>query len=196
MWIDETNFNLYCTRQYGRSTMGTRVKLRLANSKGRNLHIIGAISTDGLVKYTTKRGSFTAEVCQAWMTDLLAELLLDESQSFVVVCDNAPCHSGLENVFTQSRVQLLRLGPYSPALNPIEVVWSVLKYIIRREMSANYEEILSENPDGTMGKQEWRMNCLERVALRVKDFITPELCINAIKHVRHSYESVLLGHEI
>ncbi|MES9973606.1 MAG: transposase [Candidatus Thiodiazotropha sp.] len=196
VWIDETNFNLFCTRQYGRSVKGSPVRVAASNCRGKNLHIIGAINAGGLVKYTLKRGSFTAELCRLWMKDLLDELALSTNDSFVIVCDNAPCHSRLESLFTDNRFQLVRLGPYSPSLNPIEIVWSVLKGEIRRDMTETYGTILQGDPENRLNKGEWRIQQLELIADRAKACITGSLCNNAIRHVRGVYDLVLSGQEI
>ena len=48
----------------------------------------------------------------------------------VMVVDNAPCHSNIEEVFSEEEFlgcEVLRLGPYSPMFNPIEQVWSLIK---------------------------------------------------------------------
>ena len=42
VWIDETNYNLYCKRKEGCSKIGTRASVILPASKGANLHCIGA----------------------------------------------------------------------------------------------------------------------------------------------------------
>ena len=47
--------------------------------------------------------------------------------NLVLVCDNAPCHSSIDDVLSGGAT-LLRLSPYSPALNPIETVG------VRREL--------------------------------------------------------------
>ena len=52
----------------------------------------------------------------------------------VVVCDNAPCHNGLGRLFEDSPAQLLKLGPYSPMLNPMESIWSKIKANVKTEM--------------------------------------------------------------
>jgi transposase len=51
----------------------------------------------------------------------------NQLEGLVIVCDNAPCHSRLEAVTNGTTVTLLRLGPYSPMLNPIEAIWSKVK---------------------------------------------------------------------
>ena len=152
IWIDETNFNLHCTRNFGRSPKGTRARVPMASSKGRNLHLIGAINADGLLNYTLKRGSFTAEICQLWMQNLIDDLPHQNGESYVIVCDNAPCHSKLEIACEPEHVKLLRLGPYSPALNPIEIIWSVVKSHVKSEMRTNYETIVSSDEQGEIGR--------------------------------------------
>ena len=50
----------------------------------------------------------------------------------IVVCDNAPCHPALEEVMEEEELEgarLLRLGPYSAPVNPMDEVWNVLKHI-------------------------------------------------------------------
>ncbi len=47
-----------------------------------------------------------------------------------MVIDNAPCHSNIEEVFKMDEHKdnyLLRWDPYSPMLNPIENIWSIVK---------------------------------------------------------------------
>jgi hypothetical protein len=58
IFLDETNFNLFCRRSRGRSLRGTRAVVRLPNSKGPNLHIICAMATTGEMFWVRKRGAF------------------------------------------------------------------------------------------------------------------------------------------
>ena len=51
-------------------------------------------------------------------------------QNIVIVCDNATCHSNIEVMLAENEfngARIIRLGPYSPQLNPIEAVWSFTK---------------------------------------------------------------------
>ena len=55
-------------------------------------------------------------------------------ENVVIVCDNAPVHVRLETVVEEEEFEsatILRLGPYSAPLNPIEECWSVLKSHIK-----------------------------------------------------------------
>ncbi len=54
----------------------------------------------------------------------------------VLEIDNAPCHSGIEEILSKPEFSgnvILRLGPYSPMLNPIESIWSVLKSEVKKD---------------------------------------------------------------
>ena len=137
VWMDETNFNLFCRRNKGRSRVGNRAILTLPAARGPNIHLIGAISMTGVLKMTTKRGSFNAETANEWVIDLLHQWVQtgNRLEELVVVVDNAPCHSRIENVFVDVPAKLLRLGPYSPMLNPIENIWSKVKTYVKTNMS-------------------------------------------------------------
>ena len=64
-------------------------------SKGPNIHIIGAISQNGLEYWGKRRGSYKKEEASNFVKRLIRTLL--------------------------------RLGPYSPQINPVEAAWSFVK---------------------------------------------------------------------
>ena len=108
IWIDETNFNLYCKRKEGRSKIGTRASVVLPASKGANLHCIGATSSTNVVLFTTRKGAFKGRTVFNGVIDN------------VIVIDNAPAHARLEQLLEEHpHLQILRLAPYSYLLNPI-----------------------------------------------------------------------------
>ena len=62
-----------------------------------------------------------------------------------MVVDNAPCHSNIEEVFSEEEFlgcEVLRLGPYSPMFNPIEQVWFLIKAYVK-ELAAKIVSILA-----------------------------------------------------
>ncbi|KAJ3649388.1 hypothetical protein Zmor_021135 [Zophobas morio] len=129
VWMDETNFNLFCRRTRGRARVGNRAVQHLPAARGPNVHLIGAISAAGVVQMERRRGSFTALLANEWVRRLLEEwqAMGNEIADLVLVSDNAPCHSSLEEAVNGTGATLLRLGPYSPMLNPIENIWSKIK---------------------------------------------------------------------
>ncbi len=133
MWIDETNFNLFIRRKAGWSKVGQRAAVTLPASRGPNIHLIGAITANGVVKMESRRGSFKWQDVNQWVRGLLVQWTANgfRLEDLVVVADNAPNHSRLSHVFEGTAAVLLKLGPYSPMLNPIENIWSIVKAHIK-----------------------------------------------------------------
>ena len=72
-----------------------------------------------------------------------------------MVVDNAPCHSNIEEVFSEEEFlgcEALRLGPYSPMFNPIEQVWSLIKAYVKQELAAKNCEYSCN------GEKRWLVN--------------------------------------
>ncbi|KAG2788680.1 hypothetical protein PC129_g9722 [Phytophthora cactorum] len=156
---DETNFDLYLSRTQGWDREGERA-VQLPASKGKNLHVQGAVSSGtGVVLMKTHDGSVMKEENACFVADLfVAAMLTDEyrelepSNKVVIVTDNAPAHNGVgalvrrvlaeDGVIYANRLVILRLAPYSPMLNPIEGCWSVLKAHMKEYMAKRKEEFL------------------------------------------------------
>nr|CAI5868543.1 unnamed protein product [Callosobruchus analis] len=101
VWIDETNFNLFCRRTRGRSRVGVRAVQHLPAARGPNVHLIGAISPAEVVTMERRRGSFSSDSANIWITNLLQRWqdMGNELGDLVIVCDNAPCHKLLYRVW-------------------------------------------------------------------------------------------------
>lgn len=176
LWIDETNFNLFCRRTRGRSRKGARAVQLLPAARGPNVHLIGGITSAGVVLMQRKRGSYTAVLANTWLEELLHrwEELGNELLDLVIVCDNAPCHSRLEEVVNGTEARLLRLGPYSPMLNPIENIWSKIKTYCKTHL-----RVPDVQPPGVV---EQRLTYLERIIDEAKDTVVGGDCSRAAQH--------------
>lgn len=176
VWVDETNFNLFCRRSRGRSKAGCRAVQQLPSARGPNVHVIGAISAAGVVAMERRRGSFTALLANEWIQRLMRtwEELGNRLSDLVIVCDNAPCHSRLEVVINVTEATLLRLGPYSPMLNPIETIWSKLKMGVKTNLRV--PEVVAP------GIQEQRLQYLEEIIDISKETIMGGDCARAAQH--------------
>ncbi|KAG2978743.1 hypothetical protein PC120_g25258 [Phytophthora cactorum] len=138
---DETNFNMYLSRNEGYSRVGERATVALTPSQGSNLHVLGGVSSGtGTMLMRTHAGSVKKQENARFVADLFTAALgteeyceLAPTNKIVVVTDNAPAHSELV---------VLRLAPYSPMSNPIEGCWNVLKAKMRRFMAERKEEFL------------------------------------------------------
>ncbi|KAG3078360.1 hypothetical protein PI125_g21005 [Phytophthora idaei] len=97
VYYDETNFNLYCKRLQGRALQGERAVIKLPSSKGKNLQVQCAVSTEiGLVHCATQRGTIKMEANVAFV-DIYDAVKGHETHHsdfsgmpIVIVLDNAP----------------------------------------------------------------------------------------------------------
>ncbi|RHY25771.1 hypothetical protein DYB32_008108 [Aphanomyces invadans] len=157
------------------------------------MQVIAYIGRGGLVYYKTKFGSNKAEDMQNCIKEVFEHLARTIPLSEVVIMlDNAPCHSHIEDAFEPSpsgTPTLLRLGPYSPMLNPIESVFSAFKADVKRTLRIRRTELLSIPPNTTI--KAHRAHILEQATEVALPEITPQLCWKCYMHTRKFYQTVL-----
>ena len=71
VWMDETNFNLYCRRREGHSKISARADVVLPASRGANFHCIGPMTSSKMVLFITHRSVFKSQGCCAWFGHLI-----------------------------------------------------------------------------------------------------------------------------
>ena len=106
----------------------------------------------------------------------------------VVVIDNAPAHCQMEVVFGEEEFehhQLVRLAPYSPMLNPIEMVWSVFKSFVKRKLDEHREELLDREGEETLKAK--RSRYLQMFMTEAEDEVTDELLERVCSRVKVHY---------
>ena len=76
-------------------------------------------------------GGVTKEIFREYIEDVLLPTLIPGD---VIVMDNLRAHNASFNwrKFKRRKVGIKRLPPYSPDLNPIEMIWSVVKNSLRK----------------------------------------------------------------
>ncbi|KAH9118437.1 hypothetical protein LEN26_012100 [Aphanomyces euteiches] len=193
-YLDETNYNTWCSREYGWSVKGQRAVPKRSTSKGENMQIIIAcIGRAGLVYFKKKYGSNTAVAMIESVRELLDHLAMTiPLDDVVVVMDNAPCHRQIEQAFQgdpRGHPTLLRLGPYTPMLNPIESVFSVFKADVKKTLRERRQELLTIPPNTTI--KAHRSRILEQAADAAIHVITPTLCWKCITHTQKFYDAVM-----
>lgn len=194
LYMDETNFNLHISRIEGRSKKGTRCTTVAAGSRGNNIHVIGCISNNGLIHHKIKRGSFKKEDVKEWTRECLRKANEIYERGVVLVIDNAPCHTSIEEVVEEDEFrqhQIFRLAPYSPMLNPIEKVWSVIKADVKRSMADSIVGILRGDGQGSLTTKEFRLSKLEAMISEAINNISPETCTNFVSGIQRFLPSVI-----
>ena len=124
-------------RQFGYSWEGSRARERRELVRGTRINSIAAMSSRGVLDVELFEGS----ICGERFVQFLRRSLLPHLMPFdgvnchsVVIMDNASIHrvSAVEDLLRGVGVVVRYLPPYSPDLNPIEEVFSKVKYVMRR----------------------------------------------------------------
>ena len=119
---------------------------------------------------------------------------MSQSRLSVLVCDNAPCHNHLEDLFLEPAYQggrLLRLAPYSPILNPIENVWSKIKADVKQELRSKHDALVRGDPNEQQSMQEWRMVLLQQAVIAASKAVSSEQCARFVEHVEKTCMKVI-----
>ncbi len=111
----------------------------------------------------------------------------------VIVIDNAPCHSSMEEILNEEEFignRILRLSPYSPMFNPIENIWSILKAYVKRILASRISNVLNSNLIG-ISVREHRLRVLETLINEGLNEITPQVCISCISSIQGKVSDAL-----
>jgi len=194
LFMDESNFNLHISRSQGRSIIGTRCTSLVSGSKGPNIHVIGCIGSKGLIHCEVRRGSFTKLTAIEWFKTCLRKANEIYKSEVVIVIDNAPCHSKIEEILDEEEFKLnkmLRLGPYSPMLNPIENIWSQVKAEVKSNLANRMSNILNDAVRNGLGIGEFRLRKLEEEVWNCLKNVTPADCVKYIAKIQGLFSSVI-----
>ncbi|KAH9152907.1 hypothetical protein AeRB84_004753 [Aphanomyces euteiches] len=113
-----------------------------------------------------------------------------EGKMIVIVLDNAPAHSQSElRCVPHEGMCLLRSGPYSPMLNPIESCFSVLKASIKRFLALRTEDMFDRGNFNTY--LEARMTLLEEAAVHFMTAITQPLVVREALFCQRNLDKAL-----
>ena len=133
VYLDESGVNTDMTRIYGRAVGGTRVVDNVPLSTPSNTTILSSIRLNGETAYTTYFGGTTGEKFIDYLKNILIPALKDGD---VIIMDNMRSHHirKVSEIIGKSdkHLTLLYLPPYSPDFNPIEMMWSKLKSLLRQ----------------------------------------------------------------
>ena len=110
--------------------------MKRALRTGNNLSVIGAMDHERVVASMALEGAVDGAAFVAFVTDQLVPNL---KKGDIVVLDNLRVHqmSAVREAIQSAGAELWFLPPYSPELNPIELLWAWLKgHIAGRSLQA------------------------------------------------------------
>jgi transposase len=130
VFIDEFGAATNMTRSRARSHRGKRVVCHTPCGHWKVLSTIAAMTTRGMVCCGTFDGATDTDTFVGFITELAK--VIEPGQ--VVVMDNLSAHrSGqIDDLIESSGGYVLRLPPYSPDLNPIEMAISKVKSLLKK----------------------------------------------------------------
>jgi transposase len=145
VFLDECGFALNLHRLYGWAPKGQRCFECVPFNKGKNRSVLGAYSwpcaenPTGLWALWQRLGAWKGDTFEQFVGEAILPQLPCGS---VLVMDNARIHhrTTLHEMVEAAGCRIVYLPPYSPDLNPIELVWSWLKDQVRRLAPRNDEQ--------------------------------------------------------
>jgi transposase len=118
------------TRLRGRAPRGERLIGKIPHGHWKTTTLIAALGIDGIRCSTVVDGAINGDVFEAFVRHVL---LPELRPGDVVVMDNLSSHKRLavRQLIESAGADLVYLPPYSPDLNPIELIFSKVKQLLR-----------------------------------------------------------------
>ena len=126
-FLDETGLNLHSMSSYGYSPKNIDAVALVPANRGRNISILSLICNRSIVKTKIIEGPYNSESFCCFINSVYDENLLPHD-AFIVM-DNVKFHKSSIVVasLNEKKMMYKYLPPYSPQLNPIEEMFSILK---------------------------------------------------------------------
>lgn len=130
IFIDETWAKTNMTRLRGRAPIGERLIFKTPHGHWKTTTLIAALGIGGVRCATVIDGAVNAQLFEAFVEQVLVPQLRDGD---MVVMDNLSSHKTrrTRELIEAAGAQLMFLPPYSPDLNPIEMIFAKVKQLLR-----------------------------------------------------------------
>lgn len=182
VFIDESGFNIWTKRTFGRSQKGQRAIRKVGGQRGRNLTLKLAISDRlGVIAADFHTGGTTTEIFQNFLNEV--SLKLPNASAFLIM-DNAPCHRSA--ISTNNEHQIKFLPAYSPMLNPIEEAFASWKSAVKRKLvTPEVQRRIFDNAAARMRGESlctWRRTVLQEIGEVALATLTADKCNAWYRH--------------
>ena len=129
------------TRLRGRAPRGMRVHASAPQGHWQTTTMISSIRLDGSTACMTVSGATDTEVFRTYACCVLIPTLRPGD---IVIMDNLSAHKSEQTLalIEQAGAQVLFLPPYSPDLNPIEMMWSKVKQLLRSAEARTEQDLV------------------------------------------------------
>jgi transposase len=130
------------TRLRGRCERGKRLYASSPHGHWRTTTMISSVRVDGSTACMSIEGATDGQVFSAYVQQILCPSL---KRGDIVVMDNLGAHKNAKamRLLEEAGAQVEFLPAYSPELNPIELMWSKVKGVLRREEPRSHDDLLA-----------------------------------------------------
>lgn len=145
VFLDESGVNINLTRRYGRAIGKERVHDYAPLNTPKSTTMLSSIRMDGTMIHKEFSGAVNREHFLDYVTNSLTPSL---HSGDIVIMDNLRTHKvdGVQQTIQSVGAQVLYLPPYSPDFNPIEMLWSKIKSILRKWKARTLSQLHSSIP--------------------------------------------------
>lgn len=118
------------TRLRGRAPRGERLIDKTPHGHWQTTTLIAALDVDGIRCSTVVDGAVNGDIFESFVEHVLVPELLEGD---IVIMDNLSSHKRVRtrSLIEAAGAELEFLPPYSPDLNPIEMIFSKIKQLLR-----------------------------------------------------------------
>jgi transposase len=140
VFIDESGFRTNLVRLYGRSRRGQRLVSHAPWGHWKTTKFVAALRHDQIKAPMVVDGQMNGPTFREYVRQVLAPTL---QPGDIVVMDNLSSHkaAGVREAIEAVGATLVYLPPYSPDFNPIEMVYSKLKWLVRSAGQSTLEDL-------------------------------------------------------
>jgi transposase len=136
-------------RLYGRCFRGERCVDYIPRGHWHTNTFIAGLRYDRISAPMLFDGSMNSETFLAYISQVLVPTL---SQGDIVICDNLSSHkaTGVKENIEACGASIQYLPPYSPDLNPIEMAFSKIKALLKKDAGRSFQDILSSTKNALL----------------------------------------------
>jgi transposase len=138
--LDESSINLAYTRLYGRAKRNERVSEGVVDVRFERKSILSTIRLNGEMCPIVFNGTLNKEIFAQYIKTCLAPALSAED---ILLLDNSSVHTSklVKDTLKEYGIKYLYLPRYSPDYNPIELLWSWMKSILKSQKARTQEKL-------------------------------------------------------
>jgi transposase len=138
--LDESSVNLAYSRLYGRALKNERVREGVKDVRFERKSILSTVRLNGDMCPIIFSGTLNKELFAEYIKTQLAPTLKSDD---ILLLDNSSVHQSklVKDTLKVCGITVLYLPRYSPDLNPIELVWSFMKSVLRKLKARTHKKL-------------------------------------------------------